>query len=168
MCANFAGGADPCAADLAEVLPHDCILEPQRRSCPEIHRAQNGGRFKATFRYRPYFYVAVQDNAESEVDNFLKRKFQGLLADVAIIEKEDLDLVWPDPMQFSLARSGCLLVEWPCSAFLCRRVSMSDFAIALPNSPPNLSPPLAYALARKDHPTGLNPLPFRALRRKTT
>lgn len=37
--------------------------------------------------------MAVKDNSESEVDHFLKRKFQGLVADIVMVEKEDLDLV---------------------------------------------------------------------------
>lgn len=42
--------------------------------------------------YKMLFY-SLQEGTESEVDMFLKKKFAGMIADIAIIEKEDLDLV---------------------------------------------------------------------------
>lgn len=38
-------------------------------------------------------YCPTQDGTESEVDASLKRKFQGIISDIEVVEKEDLDLV---------------------------------------------------------------------------
>jgi hypothetical protein len=35
----------------------------------------------------------AQDDLEMEVDSYLRRKFEGALKDVEVVQKEDLDLV---------------------------------------------------------------------------
>ncbi|XP_028851833.1 DNA polymerase epsilon catalytic subunit A isoform X2 [Denticeps clupeoides] len=53
---------------------------------------EDGNRFKVALPYHPYFYVAVRKNCEREVISFLSRKFQGKVAKLEIVPKEDLDL----------------------------------------------------------------------------
>ena len=43
--------------------------------------------------FRPYFYIATRKGCEREVASFLSKKFQGKLAAVETVTKEDLDLV---------------------------------------------------------------------------
>ena len=43
--------------------------------------------------FMPYFYVATRKDCEREVASFLGKKFQGKLAKVETVAKEDLDLV---------------------------------------------------------------------------
>lgn len=52
----------------------------------------DGGRFKATLPYKPYFYVSTVKGAEQEVATYLSRKFGGNINQVEIVQKEDLDL----------------------------------------------------------------------------
>uniref|UniRef100_A0A8C8XUY3 DNA polymerase epsilon catalytic subunit n=1 Tax=Panthera leo TaxID=9689 RepID=A0A8C8XUY3_PANLE len=42
--------------------------------------------------YKPYFYVATRKGCEREVSSFLSKKFQGKIAKVETVPKEDLDL----------------------------------------------------------------------------
>ena len=37
--------------------------------------------------------TVVQDNSESEVEAYLRRKYEGRIKSVEIVEREDLDLV---------------------------------------------------------------------------
>ncbi|CAE1311507.1 POLE [Acanthosepion pharaonis] len=53
---------------------------------------EDGGRFKATLLFRPYFYVATKANCEREVASYLTKRFSGKIASVETIAKEDLDL----------------------------------------------------------------------------
>ncbi|KAJ8035463.1 DNA polymerase epsilon catalytic subunit A [Holothuria leucospilota] len=52
----------------------------------------DGGRFKVSLPFKPYFYVATRKDCEREVSSFLTRKFVGTLASVETVAKEDLDL----------------------------------------------------------------------------
>ena len=49
--------------------------------------------FQATLPYKPYFYIACKHNCEREVASYLQKKFQGKIASVEALSKEDLDLV---------------------------------------------------------------------------
>ncbi|EFN52544.1 hypothetical protein CHLNCDRAFT_26745 [Chlorella variabilis] len=53
---------------------------------------QDGGMFKAQVEYAPYFYLQVKDDLEMEVDSWLRRKFEGALKEVEVVQREDLDL----------------------------------------------------------------------------
>lgn len=53
---------------------------------------EDGGRFKVTMPYQPYFYIGTKRGTEKEVSTYLSRKLSGRLAAIEIIEKEDLDL----------------------------------------------------------------------------
>ncbi|KAL8708023.1 MAG: hypothetical protein Q9220_007019 [cf. Caloplaca sp. 1 TL-2023] len=52
----------------------------------------DGGSFKATLEYSPYFLIAVRRNREAEVEEWCRRKFEGLLKGVKRVEKEDLQM----------------------------------------------------------------------------
>lgn len=54
---------------------------------------EDGGRFKATLPYQPYFYIATKKGTEREVSSFLSKKLSGRLAGIDMVDKEDLDLV---------------------------------------------------------------------------
>ncbi|KAL4591685.1 hypothetical protein LXL04_004655 [Taraxacum kok-saghyz] len=53
---------------------------------------QDGSNFKAKYKFRPYFYAATKDKMEMDVDAYLRRRYEGQIADIQIVEKEDLDL----------------------------------------------------------------------------
>lgn len=52
----------------------------------------DGGSFKATVEYDPYFLIAVRKGREAEVEEWCRRKFEGLMKVVKRIEKEDLQM----------------------------------------------------------------------------
>lgn len=53
---------------------------------------EDGGTFKATVEYDPYFFIAVRKGKEAEVEEWCRRKFEGLVKGVKRIEKEDLQM----------------------------------------------------------------------------
>ncbi|XP_076845905.1 DNA polymerase epsilon catalytic subunit A [Brachyhypopomus gauderio] len=53
---------------------------------------EDGNRFKVALPYKPYFYIATKKNCEREVISFLSKKFQGRIAKLESVLKEDLDL----------------------------------------------------------------------------
>ena len=54
---------------------------------------EDGGRFKVTLPYPPYFYLLTQRDTERDVSSFLSRKLSGRLAGIDLVDKEDMDLV---------------------------------------------------------------------------
>ncbi|KAF2814826.1 DUF1744-domain-containing protein [Mytilinidion resinicola] len=53
---------------------------------------EDGGTFKATVEYDPYFLVAVKRGKEPEVEEWCRRAFEGLVKGVKRVEKEDLQM----------------------------------------------------------------------------
>jgi len=53
---------------------------------------EDGGTFKATVEYDPYFLIAVRKGREAEVEEWSRRKFEGLIKAVKRVEKEDLQM----------------------------------------------------------------------------
>lgn len=51
-----------------------------------------GGSFKATVEYDPYFLIAVKKGRETEVEDWCRRAFEGLIKKITRVEKEDLKL----------------------------------------------------------------------------
>ena len=51
---------------------------------------EEGGTFKATIQYDPYFLVACTPGSEAEVEELLKKKLEQYLKSVSKIEKDDL------------------------------------------------------------------------------
>ena len=54
---------------------------------------EDGGRFKATLPFLPYFYVLTRKETERDVSSFLSRKFSGRIASIDLVDKEDMDMV---------------------------------------------------------------------------
>ncbi|KAK8967425.1 DNA polymerase epsilon catalytic subunit A [Platanthera guangdongensis] len=65
---------------------------------------QDGSTFKAKNVFRPYFYVAtkacmdaqsimLQEKMQLEVDAYLRRRYESEIANIEIVEKEDLNLI---------------------------------------------------------------------------
>ena len=52
----------------------------------------DGSRLKCSQPYAPYFYLITKEGTETEVSAYLAKKYAGVLASVAIVIKEDLDL----------------------------------------------------------------------------
>jgi DNA polymerase epsilon subunit 1 len=52
----------------------------------------DGGSFKATVEYDPYFLIAVRKSKEAEVEEWCRRKFEGVVKSIKRIEKEDLQM----------------------------------------------------------------------------
>ena len=53
---------------------------------------EDGGTFKATVEYNPYFLIAVRRGKEAEVEEWCRRKFEGLVKGVKRVQKEDLQM----------------------------------------------------------------------------
>ncbi|KAI9860198.1 MAG: DNA polymerase epsilon catalytic subunit [Trichoglossum hirsutum] len=52
----------------------------------------DGSSFKATIGYDPYFVLACKMNSEPEVEEWLRRKFEGVLKKVVKVTREDLQM----------------------------------------------------------------------------
>ncbi|GAA5968501.1 hypothetical protein JCM11641_007661 [Rhodosporidiobolus odoratus] len=52
----------------------------------------DGGMFKATLTYEPYFYIATRAGHEGQVEEWLMRKYEELITKVTRVKKEDLSL----------------------------------------------------------------------------
>ncbi|XP_010602547.1 DNA polymerase epsilon catalytic subunit A isoform X3 [Fukomys damarensis] len=71
------------------------ILDEDKRlvSAVDYYFIQDdGNRFKVALPYKPYFYIATRKDCEREVSSFVSKKFQGKVAKVETVPKEDLDL----------------------------------------------------------------------------
>ena len=53
---------------------------------------EEGETFKATLEYEPYFLIAVKKGKEAEVEEWVRRGFEGLVRGVERVEKEDLQM----------------------------------------------------------------------------
>jgi DNA polymerase epsilon subunit 1 len=53
---------------------------------------QDGSTFKAQVKYAPYFLLATKPECEHDVEAFLRRRYDGKINDVRMVDKEDLDL----------------------------------------------------------------------------
>lgn len=52
----------------------------------------DGGSFKATVEYDPYFLIVVKRGNEAEVEEWCRRSFEGLIKNFNRLDKEDLNL----------------------------------------------------------------------------
>ncbi|XP_022730050.1 DNA polymerase epsilon catalytic subunit A-like isoform X3 [Durio zibethinus] len=62
-------------------------------SCIDLYFvSQDGSCFKSKFKFRPYFYAAAKGKTEMDVEAYLRRRYESQIAEIEIVEKEDLDL----------------------------------------------------------------------------
>ncbi|KAF9594988.1 hypothetical protein IFM89_035761 [Coptis chinensis] len=62
-------------------------------SCVDLYFVtQDGSNFKCKYRFKPYFYAATKDGTEMGVETYLKRRYEGQIADIELTRKEDLNL----------------------------------------------------------------------------
>ena len=66
-----------------------------------------GDTFKATIEYDPYFLIAVKRGKEPEVEEWSRRKFEGLIKKVIRIDKEDLQMVGFSPIDVEVVFGTC-------------------------------------------------------------
>uniref|UniRef100_A0A8C4T9X8 DNA polymerase epsilon catalytic subunit n=1 Tax=Erpetoichthys calabaricus TaxID=27687 RepID=A0A8C4T9X8_ERPCA len=71
------------------------ILDDDKRMASAVDYyfiQEDGSRFKVALPYKPYFYLATKKGCEREVISFLSKKYQGKIAKLEMLPKEDLDL----------------------------------------------------------------------------
>ncbi|CCH44105.1 DNA polymerase epsilon subunit 1 [Wickerhamomyces ciferrii] len=73
---------------------------------------EEGGTFKATIQYDPYFLVVCTPGSEAEVEELLKKKLEQYLKSVAKIEKDDLAI----PNHLIGIKSSLLRLNFPSSS----------------------------------------------------
>lgn len=62
-------------------------------SCIDLYFvSQDGSSFKSKYKFRPYFYAATKEKVEMDVESYLRRRYESQIANIEIVEKEDLDL----------------------------------------------------------------------------
>ncbi|GLJ44675.1 hypothetical protein SUGI_0939260 [Cryptomeria japonica] len=62
-------------------------------SCVDLYFVcQDGSTFKSKFKFAPYFYVATKEKTELDVEAYLRRRYEGHISDIEVVDKEDLDL----------------------------------------------------------------------------
>ncbi|KNA12254.1 hypothetical protein SOVF_127620 [Spinacia oleracea] len=62
-------------------------------SCVDLYFVtQDGSSFKVKYKFRPYFYAATKEKMETDVESYLRRRYENDIANIEIMEKEDLDL----------------------------------------------------------------------------
>lgn len=54
---------------------------------------EDGECFKATKIYSPYFYLKAKKGHETQVEDYLRRKFENTIEAIIRESKEDLDMV---------------------------------------------------------------------------
>ncbi|CAN0298600.1 unnamed protein product, partial [Hapterophycus canaliculatus] len=65
---------------------------------------QDGGTFKATVFYKPYFYVLVKDERYiQDCIQCIRRRFEDSAVELTVVDKEDLDM--PNHLSGKLRRS---------------------------------------------------------------
>ncbi|KAF8939090.1 DNA polymerase epsilon catalytic subunit [Dissophora ornata] len=66
---------------------------PTGRSAIDYYFIQDDGEmFKTTVRYSPYFYIATKVGFETDVEEYIRRKFETLVEKLSRVQKEDLDM----------------------------------------------------------------------------
>ena len=67
---------------------------PSGRSAVDYYFIEeDGGHFKATVTYSPYFFVICKPDTENDAEEYLRKRFSNIIEKIERIEKEDLDLV---------------------------------------------------------------------------
>ncbi|XP_078434598.1 DNA polymerase epsilon catalytic subunit A-like isoform X2 [Wolffia australiana] len=62
-------------------------------SCVDLYFVcQDGSTFKCKYKFSPYFYAATKENMERDVEGYLRRRYEGQIGEISLVDKEDLDL----------------------------------------------------------------------------
>eukprot|EP00963_Diacronema_lutheri_P012452 scaffold1758_cov333-Pavlova_lutheri.AAC.12 len=64
--------------------------EPSAVMCYFV--SPDGSNFRCRIKFKPYFFLRVEQDCEQVVEGNLRRRFEGLIADVEQAQKEDLDM----------------------------------------------------------------------------
>ncbi|KAF5383469.1 hypothetical protein D9757_006181 [Collybiopsis confluens] len=66
---------------------------PSGKAAVDFYFIQDDGQmFKCTLQYEPYFYIACKSGSENSVEEWLNKKFEGLICRIVRDRKEDLKL----------------------------------------------------------------------------
>ncbi|KAJ3917629.1 hypothetical protein F5877DRAFT_44306 [Lentinula edodes] len=66
---------------------------PSGKAAVDYYFIQDDGQmFKCTYQYEPYFYIACKSGMENSVEEWLKKKYEGLICRIVRDHKEDLKL----------------------------------------------------------------------------
>ncbi|KAK0098900.1 hypothetical protein PV326_000061 [Microctonus aethiopoides] len=71
------------------------IVEEDKRlisGCDYYFLEEDGTRFKISMPYHPYFFILCRKDTDQEVSTFISKKYNGLVTNIELIKKEDLDL----------------------------------------------------------------------------
>ncbi|KAJ3022675.1 UNVERIFIED_CONTAM: DNA polymerase epsilon catalytic subunit [Siphonaria sp. JEL0065] len=71
-------------------LSNDCASGHAAVDCYFLE--EDGGSFKVSILYEPYLFLVCKLGTESEVEDYLRRSFEGHIASISRHSKEDLDL----------------------------------------------------------------------------
>ena len=87
-------GGDSQTGYLVNMLPTTVVDDDRvERSGVDLYfMKMDGSTFKATLVHRPYFFVECNSRWTREVASMLERRFEGALASVSVVRKEDLDM----------------------------------------------------------------------------
>ncbi|GEM10836.1 DNA polymerase epsilon catalytic subunit A [Rhodotorula toruloides] len=78
--------------NMKETLVPDDSKTSARAGVDYYFIQDDGGMFKATLAYEPYFYLATRSGYEGVVEEWLIRKYEDLITKVSRVRKEDLKL----------------------------------------------------------------------------
>ncbi|KAG0251624.1 DNA polymerase epsilon catalytic subunit [Actinomortierella ambigua] len=66
---------------------------PTGRAAVDYYFIQDdGGMFKCTVQYSPYFFIVAKVGYETEVEEYLRRMFEGTIEKITRVQKEDLHM----------------------------------------------------------------------------
>ncbi|RKP23832.1 ribonuclease H-like domain-containing protein, partial [Syncephalis pseudoplumigaleata] len=73
-------------------LVHDKDTPSGRAGVDYYFLEEDGNTFKATIVYSPYFLIACKPGTESEVEDYLKKQYEGTIEHIEQVHKEDLKM----------------------------------------------------------------------------
>ncbi|KAJ7171879.1 hypothetical protein C8R43DRAFT_1085118 [Mycena crocata] len=66
---------------------------PSGKSAVDFYFIQDdGGMFKCTYQYEPYFYICCKSGTETTIEEWLNKKYEGIICGITRERKEDLKL----------------------------------------------------------------------------
>ncbi|VDO97023.1 unnamed protein product [Soboliphyme baturini] len=87
-------GREPRNAWLINIHPTEVLDESDRfvSAVDYYFIEDDGSRFKVSYPFKPYFYIAVKPKTEQEVMAFLSKRYAGVVFNVETVLKEDLEV----------------------------------------------------------------------------